>query len=344
MDDKTVLNKTKGCLLGGAIGDALGYPIEFMDIDQIHTRHGYYGIQELELDKETKKAIISDDTQMTLSTAEGLILANDNIRFDRAITINYIYQSYLQWLATQGYTNKSTNKNSFLSSVNELRKVRSPGDTCIKSLLSGSYGTIKKPINDSKGCGGLMRIAPVGLVYRHEESFEMGVHIAALTHGSERGYAPAGFFSYLISLLLMGYNLETAIQESLKRTFESKLYNHSIDYKVIQAVKLVEFNKRTDQENIELIGKGWIAEEALAIAIYCSLKYQNDFKRSLQIAVNHSGDSDSTGSLTGQILGAYLGLEIIPKDWINKIELKDLIIYTANELNMLKFRYMHNDD
>jgi len=343
MDGKEMRNKITGCLLGGALGDALGYPIEFLSFNAIQTHYGYYGIQDPEIDLKTKKALISDDTQMTLFTAEGLIIADKNIRDNREETINFIYQSYLQWLATQGYPNKSTNKDSFLSSIQELWKIRSPGETCIKSLLSNKLGTVREPINDSSGCGGLMRIAPVGLVYRHDESFEAGCHIAAITHGSEKAYIPAGFLSYLISLLLMGYDLKVAILESAKRV--SNTLNNSTTYKAFQAIKFAEqTRKHTDQEIIEFIGQGWIAEEALAIAIYCSLKYQHNFKQALRVAVNHSGDSDSTGSITGQILGAYLGSDKLPTDWINRIELKEVIINTAEKLNQLKFRYMHNDD
>lgn len=98
-----------------------------------------------------------------------------------------------------------------------------------------------------------------------------------------------------------------------------------------QAIHLSTSNV-DDIESIAELGEGWIAEEALAIGVFCALRYKNDFKEALITAVNHSGDSDSTGSITGNILGAYLGTDCIPEDWISKIELIDEIRELANDL------------
>lgn len=83
---------------------------------------------------------------------------------------------------------------------------------------------------------------------------------------------------------------------------------------------------------ISKLGDGWVGEEALAISVYCTLKYKKDFKRALITAVNHNGDSDSTGAITGNILGAYLGIDAIPKEWARKVELKDEIIEVSDDL------------
>ena len=80
------------------------------------------------------------------------------------------------------------------------------------------------------------------------------------------------------------------------------------------------------------LGEGWIAEEALAIAVYCALRYRNDFTRALIASVNHSGDSDSTGSITGNILGAYVGYNRIPTSLIDDIELFDVLTVIAEDL------------
>ncbi len=87
-------------------------------------------------------------------------------------------------------------------------------------------------------------------------------------------------------------------------------------------------------EVIETLGGGWIAEEALAISIYCSLVYPNDFKKAVLLAVNHSGDSDSTGAITGKILGALHGAETIPNYWLERLELKEAIAEIAKDLSI----------
>ena len=99
--------------------------------------------------------------------------------------------------------------------------------------------------------------------------------------------------------------------------------------------KAVELSKNENIDDIKAIrklGQGWVAEETLAIAIYCSLKYSNDFDKALIASVNHSGDSDSTGAVTGNIVGAYLGLKGIPQKYIENLELKDVILYIADDL------------
>ncbi len=87
-----------------------------------------------------------------------------------------------------------------------------------------------------------------------------------------------------------------------------------------------------DLSAIKSLGEGWVAEETLAIAIYCSLKYPSDFEKSIIAAVNHSGDSDSTGSVTGNIIGAYLGISAIPEKYLSNLELKEVIIEISDDL------------
>ncbi|PIW12687.1 MAG: ADP-ribosylglycohydrolase family protein [Candidatus Infernicultor aquiphilus] len=65
--------------------------------------------------------------------------------------------------------------------------------------------------------------------------------------------------------------------------------------------------------------------EALAISLYCSLKFSDHWGRGSLAAINHSGDSDSTESITGAILGTLLGVELIPRPWIQKVEESDRI-------------------
>lgn len=84
-----------------------------------------------------------------------------------------------------------------------------------------------------------------------------------------------------------------------------------------------------DPDAVRELGQGWVAEETLAIAIYCSMKYSEDFDKALIASVNHSGDSDSTGAVTGNIVGAYLGLKGIPKKYLDNLELREVICKVA---------------
>ena len=87
-----------------------------------------------------------------------------------------------------------------------------------------------------------------------------------------------------------------------------------------------------DVEAISQLGEGWVAEETLAIALYCILKYHNDFEKAIIASVNHSGDSDSTGAVTGYLLGALLGYDAIPDYYKENLELRWLIEEIATDL------------
>ncbi|MGB4587662.1 MAG: ADP-ribosylglycohydrolase family protein [Clostridiaceae bacterium] len=327
--------KFKGCLLGGAIGDALGYPIEFMSLNQIKHNYGLAGLRALIENKESRVALISDDTQMTLFTADGLVWASRRCSDEGfgIYTGSGIYQSYLRWLYTQTGKIKEKDllqKTSILDK-RELFSRRAPGNTCLSALESGVMGTIDKPINHSKGCGGVMRVAPVGL-FLHKNpvsAFQTGAEIAAITHGHPTGYLSAGAFSMIISEILN----EKSIEESINSTVEIlKGYAHHEETlaAIQKAIKLTTTDI-SHERAIREIGEGWIAEEALAIALYCALK-ESDFEKALLMSVNHDGDSDSTGSICGNILGARLGVKGIPVKWLAAVELRSFVEIMAEKL------------
>lgn len=326
-------NHFRGCLIGGAIGDALGWPVEFLKIAEIKNKFGSEGITDL-VCAANKKAEITDDTQMTLFTAEGLLRANTRMN-SRGICCpsNVVYYAYKRWIITQGYKIKNNEEminSGWLITVKELHKRRGPGNTCLSALLSEEMGTVNKAINDSKGCGAVMRSAPVGLYVIKPRVFQIAVEIGALTHGHPSGYLSAGAFAQLIAEIIEGNELKIAVDKMLKILKQKD--NHEECTKKIQlALNMLDRNIPSSQA-IPMIGEGWVGEEALAIAIYCSLKNKNDFKKALTESVNHSGDSDSTGAITGNILGAYLGVNKIPSDWIDKVELIDEIKQIADDL------------
>ena len=323
----------RGCLLGGAIGDALGYPVEFCTKQEILRIYGEEGITELEYDSKDI-AEITDDTQMTLFTAEGIIRYENKREENRADDVlEEVYRAYLRWLSTQEDGKKRGASHIYtgeLLNIGELYAKRAPGTTCLSALISGRKGSIDKKINDSKGCGGVMRIAPVGLFYEKDQAFSLGMELAAITHGHPSAYISAGALSYMIACIIEGYDLYESVKMALDKIKEEKGYEETFN-NLNTAVELYEENV-SDEIAIGILGRGWFGEEALAIAVFCSLKYESDFKRALIVAVNHSGDSDSTGALTGNILGAYLGTPKIPREWRGRIELGDVISHMADIL------------
>lgn len=334
-------------LLGGAIGDALGYPVEFLTLDKIKSVYGKRGISDLVLDKYSGKALISDDTQMTLFTADGMIWADMRMR-ERGIgsyVASGVYPSYIRWYYTQYRKLPNENGEYFISrqhhedekgimSYEELYSRRAPGVSCLTALASGQIGTIEKPINNSKGCGGVMRVAPVGL-FLHKSpqfAFQVGAEVAAITHGHPTGYLAAGALAMIIAEIINGKTLIDSIYSSIEALKRYRSHEEVLN-SINGAIELAQ----TDidlQEAISQLGQGWIAEEALAIALYCALKTR-DFREALIIAVNHDGDSDSTGAICGNILGALYGMDVIPRVWIENLELKELIIRMGEKLSRI---------
>ncbi len=340
MTNNRTIEHFKGCIIGGAIGDALGAPIEFMTTDQIRSEFGEMGLTDYS-EAYGRIGAITDDTQMTLFTTEGLILSKVRQEYqgDEGV-ISAGYHALLRWLYTQE-TNLQNNLiqnhgtcsivDGVLTGYKELFSLRAPGNSCLSSLKTGRIGTIGNPINNSKGCGGVMRMAPVGLAYDDsEKAFHFGCKLAALTHGHPTGYLAAGTFAALISLIISGNSLAEAIDDSILVLKSNK--NHEETLRAIGNALHMVGKHTPGPEVIEDIGAGWIAEEALGISLYCSLVAENDFKKGVLLSVNHSGDSDSTGSITGNILGALYGIAVIPENWMSELELKDLIEETAGDL------------
>ena len=163
MQTNNLQNKCRGSLIGGAIGDALGYPVEFVNsFEEIKAKYGEEGITAYDtsytwLDEKFDKALFSDDTQMTLYTAEGLLEAERSVR----AIVDTICNAYLAWFGRQAGKKVKISYDSELSKIDELNQRRAPGNTCLSALLSIYNG--KDPMNSSKGRGGIMRAAPIGL-------------------------------------------------------------------------------------------------------------------------------------------------------------------------------------
>ena len=322
--------KIRGSLLGGAIGDALGYQIEFKR-----------NIKEKQITRFNDKGIISDDTQMTLFTANALIWRKTR-GYMRGIAMSptiAIYYGLKDWLDTQN-NKKGDNSITWIKEIPELNIPRAPGNTCITSLSSGKIGTIENPINDSKGCGSVMRVGPIGLYLKNNfEAGKIAAEASAITHGHPLGIIPSFVLASMLNLIVYK-NLD--ILEALNESIEELLNNYSIFNKkdtkafvdlINNAIELSS-SSLTDIEAIVKLGEGWVAEEALAIAIYSCLKYKNSFENAIVCAVNHDGDSDSTGSIAGNIIGAFLGYKAIPDYYLNNLELKDIIIEIADDLSV----------
>jgi ADP-ribosyl-[dinitrogen reductase] hydrolase len=341
--DPLVRSRFHGCLLGGAVGDAVGAPVEALDLEQIVRNFGEHGIRDY-APAYGKIGAITDDTQMSLFTAEGMLCARMNSvmhgqdpDFFRAAS-----HSYARWLMTQENARANSHKanTSWLLQQKKLFARRAPGTTCL-SALQAKQGKISRAANDSKGCGGVMRVAPVGMYFAHSVSrekgdarlisqvFSTGCELAAITHGHPSGCLSAGALAVIVSLVMSGRSFKDAIATAKEELRKQPFHKESLA--AIEKAEYLAAARPRDRATLREMGKGFIAEEALAIALYCALSAET-FEDGIILAVNHSGDSDSTGAITGNLLGAAGGVEVIPERWLVPLELRSTIEAVADDL------------
>ena len=358
-------DRIRGSLMAGASGDALGYSVEFMSRKSILAQYGTKGITKFDLSSEGK-ALVSDDTQMTLFTACGMLMGvtRGYMRGVGGQPEGYVDGAYLDWYYTQTGKKKEMLTDDFhytwLRDLPELAHRRAPGNTCLsacESLLQH-----KEVQNNSKGCGGIMRVAPMALLmagywsrggsfYNVEQMDEAGAEVAAVTHKHPLAFLPAAMLTHLIyRVIRMEENeikaniadiaLETI--DSLDNIYKSE-YEEDKRYLANLTRMAVAFaaNDKSDAENIRLLGEGWTGEEAWAIALYCAVRHIDSIEEAIIAAVNHDGDSDSTGAVCGNIMGAIYGYEAMKrkrlfcpqgKELEQTLELSDIILTLADDL------------
>ncbi|MFC9325307.1 ADP-ribosylglycohydrolase family protein [Kitasatospora sp. NPDC057015] len=340
-------DRVRGALLGGAVGDALGWPVEFLRLDDIRERYGPDGLTDL---VNSRGWQVTDDTQMTLFTAEGLIRG-----FVRGWTggggsvPQAVHGAYQRWLLTQEQDAPDLLPlqkpyDGWLLRQPFLYARRAPGNACMTGVgqhrefeAPSAFG-LPGPINShSKGCGTVMRSAPFGLARLGvEQAFGLAAQCAQLTHGHPTGYLAAGAFAALIERVTAGTPLRAAVDETIEQTAGWPGGEETV--KALRRAVLLADQGDPSADWVERVGLGWIAEECLAIAVYCALAAgpgAAGARQALLLSVNHSGDSDSTGAVCGNLVGAAYGAAALPAAWTGAVEGREVLLRVADDLVVL---------
>ncbi|MDT0320078.1 ADP-ribosylglycohydrolase family protein [Streptomyces millisiae] len=334
-DQQDFRSRVRGCLLGGAIGDALGAGVEFDSLERIVEQHGEDGVTDY-VPAYGRRGAITDDTQMTMFTVDGLIRAH--VRRDTGAwhPPTDLHAAYRRWYVTQREWGPDERRaeDGWLAREEWLYSQRAPGRACLSGLGDARMGTVERPKNpDSKGCGTVMRSAPFGLLVGWEPQlvFQLAVECAAQTHGHPTGMLAAGAFAAIVHGLVRGDDLDAAIQKALVQLATRPGHEETTDAlkRALGAVR----QGMPRPELVESLGEGWTAEEALSIGVYCALVAQ-DMRHGLLLAVNHGGDSDSTGSVCGNLLGALHGETALPPAWVAELEGRETLLALADDFAM----------
>ena len=336
-----ILDKVRGCMLGGAVGDALGYPVMNLNIDDIRKEHGENGISEYLLD-ENGKAGISDITQLSLFTANGILAGKTKACKigTEGPDVATVCQAYKDWVKTQESDNTNESHTTWLYNIENLHSRRHSLESGI-DIFKGDFGSVEKPEKLGMDFGAITRIAPVGLYFKEEnmqieEIDVFAANVAASTHGYDAAYISAAILAHIINkVTYTEMTLKEAVSDAMntvKRLCGYKPHVESVMEGLSIAVSLAG-DDIDDKEAVSEIGIGNSADEVLAAAIYFSLKYEEDFEKAIHAAVNNDGKSGAIASVTGNILGAYLGARAIPEKYLEKLELRHIIQIIAEDLH-----------
>ena len=206
---------------------------------------------------------------------------------------------------------------------------RAPGNTCLSALRLAD--TEPQAANNSKGCGTVMRDAPFGLIFNPEQAFTEAVSAAWTTHGHPSARYSSGALAVIVAYLMRGEVLPRAVEQAI-----DVLRHERESEEVVAALRgAVVLSTAPDwRDRLPELGEGWVAEEALAIAVLCALAAP-DAEEAIIAAVNHGGDSDSAGSITGNIVGALHGPDCLPAAWTGQVEMTDVIRRLSADLDRI---------
>lgn len=343
MEYSKLLDKCRGSLVGGAVGDALGYEVEFMNLTSIRNRFGEKGITRYVLHDGV--AQFSDDTQMTLFTLEGLMNGVIETKADKKDEIlPYIEKAYLNWYKTQTETPKQLS-GSWMGNIRSLWARRAPGMTCLGALENTAKGFAVE--NNSKGCGGVMRVAPIGIfnaAHRHIYNYTDTAHLAGWSAEITHKHIASTFASALLATTVMNcISDETVDQMQFFFIVTGGLVmmreyfpDHDDEWQEFDRLirRALELGKSDVAEDdvIRELGEGWVGDEAIAIAIFSVMRHIDNFEDCIVCAVNHDGDSDSTGAIAGNIIGAILGYSAIPSFYLENLEIEPILVSAADDL------------
>ncbi|MCC7200546.1 MAG: ADP-ribosylglycohydrolase family protein [Gammaproteobacteria bacterium] len=314
------------CLLGGAIGDALGYRVEF---DSKLSMQAKYGRTGLHLSEARGPLEVSDDTQMTLFTLEGQRRALESGK----PLLDCLRKSYLDWFDTQIPGFDATGRQGLVLH-RSLHRAQAPGNTCLSALAAGGRGTPDDPANSSKGCGGVMRVAPLGFLGEgHDDAavYDIGVAAAALTHGHPDGYAPAGAMALAVRRLLRDADWPEVIEAGLEAVGVHPTARGTTA--LLRSVRDALAGDVTPRDPASF-GPGWVGDEALAVGLHAAAT-RTSFESAIEAAAFHDGDSDSTAAIAGQLYGARHGLAALPASAVYRLDVLEPLLELAGRWRRL---------
>ncbi|MFW9851176.1 MAG: ADP-ribosylglycohydrolase family protein [Candidatus Thorarchaeota archaeon] len=309
----TQQERYEGCMLGLAIGDAIGAATEFLTYDEIRRRFPPNGVDHFQSFRGMRPGSYTDDTEMSIAVAKGLLNAKD---FTTVSIMESMTREFIDWMDNTSST-------------------RSPGNTCLRGVgnLKSGVPYTESGVLGSKGCGTAMRSAPIGLAYCHalDAITSISKRVSLMTHDHPTATAGSFATAFLVAKSLDGSSSVSLLDELVRQTkpIDNDFTNHM--KRIPEALNLEK-----PEAAHELLGRGWVAEEAVAGALYVNIKHPDSFRQIILEAANSGGDTDTKACIAGAIAGTRLGRDSIPAGWIEGIENRELLISLGKQLIRLQ--------
>ena len=312
------LSAYKGCLLGLAVGDAMGRPVNQWTMGEIREAYGPEGLRGF--DCLNGYASVTAYTQIAAYAVNGLLLGltRGQLKGEMAPYVRYICVAETEWARQQSYTRFQKPFFCWVGDDEVMKARRTRDNLLVDTLLQNRVGTMEEPRNKREGASALPAAVAVGMFYEkgrisREELRRLGAETVALTHGTPAAFLTGAALSHIVSRVL--YDGESDLAALIKETIDVMHAQFSRDYSqpagaVCQAMQtalsLSVSPAVSEPDAMEQLNCD-DAAKVLAGALYACLMHPDDIEAALITAVNHSGKSSAVASVTGAILGAMLG-------------------------------------
>ncbi len=340
MDNK--LSSYRGCLLGMAVGDAMGFPVDKKSWAEICEDYGPNGL--LGYDLVNGSADITSYTQMAAFLCNGLLLAA--IRGNVELYPKYMAMSLREWAKSQQFRGTAEKTNCWVAQVPGMRRRHCMDTRILDALNRETLGTPEKPNFFSSNPTNITSAVAVSMIYDPErmnprQIGALGAQAVAFTHGEPETYLAGAFVAYSIAGILR--SPETPLVKQYTTAMDAVQTQFGEDY--IQVVPLLEKIKKAmaltkDPELTPLAAMTMLgcttATECVAGMVYATMIHPANFDEALIVSVNHSGSSCAVGALTGAVLGARLGEEALPEFYLESLEPVEVLQELAEDMTQAR--------
>ena len=320
------LSVYQGCVLGLAVGDAMGAGVDNKTLEDIYIDYGPDGL--LGYDLANGFAEISSYTQVTAFAINGLLVGMAH-GYLRGPFLPHIAKALKEWAGSQHFPRETERKRCWLCHISQMRRRRTMDHRTLDALTRDVTGSPKRPANSDDGPGTLPAAVAAALLFAPErmepsDVGTLGAEIVALTHGAPSAFLSGAVLAYVIAGLI--HDPEGALKDQFINAADAVAAQFSaypeavkLQEKVKRAVAVAQKGIHAPVEVMEKLGCT-NADEVLCGAMYACLKADGDFDRAMIIAINHSGKSAAVGAVCGAILGAHLGVEALPSFYVDCLD------------------------